>query len=273
MPIPFNNTYSHNNIIVYKEFNLLMKTRIHFLLIILCLFSFHLSRAKVNTIVVDPGHGGSDQGAVRGDLKEAKLCLSIAKELAELLKSKKNYKVFMTRESDKHLSLVERVDFSKDHNSDLFISIHANSSEDPKAQGLEIYFQNQMAPDEESLFLANAENEISEETSRKTSESKSLSDVSNIVEDLKRGVRIQKSFRLGESVLKSIPRSSIAKYRGHALRQAPFFVVLQNQSPSILIEVGFLTNTNDKTKLMSQEYHKSLAQAIFEGIESYLNNN
>src|SRR5690606_9647077 len=114
-------------------------------------------------VVVDPGHGGTDAGAVgkqnSTDIKESTITLAISKLLANRFKQDSNIEVILTRESDSSLNLNQRSKIAKQSKADLFISVHANSSTDISAKGAEVYFQSQMPPDEESLFLASRENE------------------------------------------------------------------------------------------------------------------
>jgi N-acetylmuramoyl-L-alanine amidase len=239
-----------------------------FLVVSFFCFFANLTQAAPLSIMIDPGHGGVDQGATRGSIKESQVCLKISQYLNALLQHDPKFKVSFTRTIDEQLSLVERVQLSKKNKIDLYVSIHANASTDPKAFGMELYFQNQMAPDEESLFLANAENEnqIGLRSPSSTDNFQSTSDVDNIVEDLNRNYKVAQSFELTEHLFKSLPREVFGKYKNHALRQAPFYVISQTQVPSVLIEVGYLSNANDYAKLTNQDYQKKIAGFLYEGL-------
>lgn len=218
------------------------------------------------SIIVDPGHGGVDHGATRGEIRESQICLRISQYLVEMLKKNpQQFKVSMTRNADEQISLADRVDASKDKQADLFLSIHANASEDSKAYGIELYFQNQLAPDEESLFLANAENQnaLAAKNSTKIS---SQSDIDNIVDDLKRNQRISQSFEFSENLFNALPRSAFGRIRNHALRQAPFYVISQTNIPAVLVEVGYISSEADKAKLATPEYQKKLASYLYAGL-------
>ncbi len=217
------------------------------------------------SIIIDPGHGGVDHGATRGEIKESQICLHISQYLVAMLKKNPQFKVSLTRASDEQMSLGDRVELSKINKADLFLSIHANASEDPKAFGMELYFQNQMAPDEESLFLANAENQNAL-SSKKLDKLTSQNDVDNIVDDLKRNQRISQSFDLSESLFDSLPRAAFGRIKNHALRQAPFYVISQTNIPAVLVEVGYISSDVDKVKLASPEYQKKLAGYLYEGL-------
>ncbi len=221
-------------------------------------------------IIIDPGHGGIDHGAARGDVKESQICLRISQFLLAQLNKNPQFKAALTRNLDQQVSLSDRVEISKRTKADLFLSIHANASEDPKAFGLELYFQNQLAPDEESLFLANAENQNA--LSSKNPKSDKLSpqnDLDNIVEDLKRNHRIFESFQLTERLFQSLPRNSFGRVKSHALRQAPFYVITQTNIPAVLIEVGYISSPDDQAKLTTTEYQKKLADAIYIGLVNH----
>ncbi len=239
------------------------------LLMLMVIFSMSLrTHAVPMAIMIDPGHGGVDQGATRGQIKESQICLQISLYLRGLLQKNPKFKVSFTRTNDEQLSLVERVQLAKKNKIDLYLSIHANASTDAKAFGMELYFQNQMAPDEESLFLANAENENqSGLKSVLTSENLSATnDLEAIVDDLNRNHKVAQSFELTEHLFKSLPREVFGKHKNHALRQAPFYVISQTQVPSVLVEVGYLSNANDYAKLTNQDYQKKVASYLYEGL-------
>ena len=219
-------------------------------------------------IMIDPGHGGVDQGATRGQIKESQICLQISQYLKELLQKNPKFKVTLTRTSDEQISLVERVQLAKKNKIDLYLSIHANASTDSKASGMELYFQNQMAPDEESLFLANAENEnqVGQKSGLSHENLSTSNDLEAIVEDLNRNHKIAQSFALTENLFKSLPREVFGRHKNHALRQAPFYVITQTQVPSVLVEVGYLSHATDYQKLTNQDYQKKIAGYLYDGL-------
>lgn len=221
------------------------------------------------SVIIDPGHGGIDRGATRGEIRESQICLDISQYLVALLKKNPQFKVSLTRSRDEQISLVDRVEASKEKKADLFLSIHANASVDPKAFGVELYFQNQLAPDEESLFLANAENQ--NDLNSKADKSASKSDTDNIVDDLKRNQRISQSFEFTENLFNALPRATFGRIPKHALRQAPFYVISQTNIPAVLVEVGYISSEADKVKLTSPEYQKKLATYLYEGLVKHKN--
>ena len=238
-------------------------------LILSFIFSFQFSFAY--HVVVDPGHGGVDQGATREKLKESNIALSVGLQLKKLIEQNPDFQITMTRSSDQELSLEKRVEIAHNSNADLLISIHANSSPDLRARGVEFYFQNQLPADEESMYLANKENQIAN-SAKQNVESSSMdlnkkSEVAAIIEDLKKQNQIQKSFQLAQAFKDSWPQSDVAKK--NVIRQAPFFVVNQAKIPSVLVEIGFLTHPSDAQKLANESHHKKIAENIYAGLVKF----
>ncbi|MDG0815918.1 N-acetylmuramoyl-L-alanine amidase family protein [Bdellovibrio svalbardensis] len=222
-------------------------------------------------IVIDPGHGGTDTGAVHSNIKEADLVLKVANKLKALLEKNEKFKVTMTRAADRNISLPDRVKLAEGSKADLFVSLHANAASDQRAKGVEFFFQNNLPPDEESLFLASQENQAVLNSMHATDDtSNDLSkkgDVAAIVEDLRRQNRITSSLRLTQTLTQTWEndvRSSQA-----TIKQAPFYVISKTSMPSVLIEVGFLTNPREAKRLTSADYQSDLAQKIYTALVSY----
>jgi N-acetylmuramoyl-L-alanine amidase len=222
------------------------------------------SKASVLKILIDPGHGGQDQGAISGSTHEATLTLQIAKALKKMIDADPRFKAGLTRDTDEFVSLPERTNIAEKNNFNLFLSLHVNASKDPTAKGVEFYFQNQMAPDEEALFLASRENFLQ---SRKPalSETTASSDLTKIIEDLHRNYKIQISSELSRIFLQEWPQDKIV---GHSrtIRQAPFFVISQTTMPSVLVEVGFLSNSEEKAKLTQSSYQREVALNLYRAL-------
>ncbi|MEK7357860.1 MAG: N-acetylmuramoyl-L-alanine amidase [Bdellovibrionota bacterium] len=228
--------------------------------------------AQALHVLIDPGHGGVDRGAVRGKLKESEIALRVATKLVDLMKDDARFKVSMTRDSDQTVSLDRRTRISKESNADLFLSIHLNSSTDPRAHGKEFYFQNQIPADEEALFLASKENAELETAQTAKSEAKLTpeSDVKLIVEDLKRNHRVRASGELSKILFKSWESSGRGSRLGsRSIRQAPFHVVSQVEVPSVLVELGFLSSASEGPLLATDEYQNALAKSLFDGLVKY----
>ncbi len=219
----------------------------------------------VRRIVIDPGHGGHDGGApgfIRG-VKEKDVVLQIAMRLARKIRRELGYEVIMTRSDDRFLSLEERTAIANTKNADLFISIHANAHTDQRAYGLETYFLN-LATDEDAVLVAARENA----TSRKN-----ISDLQTILSDLMKNSKINESSRLARHVQKSMTSQLKDRYsniKDKGVKQAPFYVLLGAQMPSILVETSFISNPRECKRLMDGNYQEHMSDAIFHGIQEYI---
>lgn len=224
------------------------------------------------TIVIDPGHGGRDKGAVRKGVNESDITLKVGQYLNELLKSDRRFKPILSRNNEHGLSLSDRAKVAKNSQADLLLSIHVNSNPDPRARGAEFYFQNQLQPDEESMFLAHKENSIDgaadvAPTYEFIDRNRFPADVAGIVTDLLDGDRVWRSSNIVKA-LKTHWRG-FRKGRTNAVRQAPFFVLSQMTTPSALVELGFLTNTEDFSDLTNDEKLRSMAEDLYRGLKAY----
>ncbi|MCM2282708.1 MAG: N-acetylmuramoyl-L-alanine amidase [Bdellovibrionaceae bacterium] len=224
-------------------------------------------------VVIDPGHGGVDTGATRGSIRESHIALSVAKKLAEHLRADNRFTVTLTRESDIALTLPERAAVAKRVKADLFISIHANASEDPRAQGVEFWFQNQLPANEESLFLVSRENQSHESSNRGQSHGGDETpspqrDVSRIIEDLHRNHRIAASSDFSQTLLSAWYAEGRRKNK-NAIRQAPFFVVSEVHVPSVLVELGFLSHENEGPRLSDVSHQALMARHLSEGVSQF----
>jgi len=220
----------------------------------------------VRRIVVDPGHGGKDYGAP-GYLKgvhEKKVALQIARRLAKMLRGRLKCEVVMTRNSDRYLTLEERTAIANTKNADLFISIHANSSRDRRAYGIETYFLN-LATDDEAIRVAATENATS---------TKNISDLQSILSDLMQNAKINESSRLAGNVQSSLVRLLKSKHysriKDKGVKQAPFYVLLGAQMPAILVETSFISNPRECKRLTNPQYQQRLCEAIVEGVQQYI---
>lgn len=221
--------------------------------------------------MLDPGHGGIDRGAVYGPAKEADLVLTVAEKLKTLLEKDPQFKVTLTRNLNKSLSLPQRVAMAEQVKADIFVSLHANAAADQRAKGVEFFFQNYLPPDEESLYLASQENQIvtngNEVLDIPVEDLSKKSDVTAIIEDLNRQHRIQSSLRLSQTL--NTIWTNDAKSPQAVIKQAPFYVLSKTSMPSVLIEIGFLTNPTEAKKLLTAEYQKNLAQKIYSALLTY----
>ena len=219
---------------------------------------------NVNRIVIDPGHGGKDPGCkLHRKYKEKNITLALAKRLASRLKKEIGCEVFLTRKKDTFLSLEQRTAIANMKKADLFISLHVNAHKDPRIHGLETYFLN-MATDQQAVMVAARENATSE---------KNISDLQTILNDLMMNTKIRESSRLAHQVQKGMVGGAKNRYKGIrslGVKQAPFYVLIGAQMPAVLVEVGFLSNSVERKRLMSKAYQERLADGISKGIKRYI---
>ena len=219
----------------------------------------------VNRIVIDPGHGGRDYGAP-GYLKgvhEKSVVLNIGKKLAKKIREKLGCEVILTRNGDKYLTLEERTAIANTKNADLFISLHTNAARNRRAYGIETYFLN-LATDDDAILVAARENATS---------TKNISDLQTILSDLMQNAKINESSRLAVHVQEAMYKHMKKKYsriKNKGVKQAPFYVLLGAQMPSILIETSFISNPRECKRLNNSRYQDHLCDAIVNGIRSYI---
>jgi N-acetylmuramoyl-L-alanine amidase len=220
--------------------------------------------SKIRRIVVDPGHGGHDSGAVgRSGLQEKDVVLSIGLRLREKLKDELGLDVVMTRSSDVFIPLEERTAIANKVNADLFVSIHANAAPNHNASGIETYYLN-LAKTEKVAQLAAKENGTSLEK---------VSTLQAILFDLMANYKLNDSAHLADEIQKAIYKTAKAKYpdtKNLGVKQGPFYVLVGASMPSILTEVGFLSNNTEETRLKDPAFHDLTADGILDGIRAYI---
>lgn len=221
---------------------------------------------KVKRIVIDPGHGGKDPGAIGFGLMEKDITLKLAFAVKKLINKKHpEIEVLMTRTKDVFISLEARTAFANKHHADLFLSVHINASRSQKANGMETYVLN-LTTDSEALALAAKENQTS---------LKSISELQNILNDLMTNTKIHESTQLAEFIqndaVKKIRNQYRIGLRNLGVKKAPFIVLLGAKMPCVLIEAGFITNKRENRLLKSKNYHKALAAGIYAGVSNYIN--
>jgi len=217
------------------------------------------------TIVIDPGHGGKDPGAIGpGGLAEKTVALQVAKELQRVLRQAlPHYRVVLTRPNDVFVPLAQRARIANAHQAQLFISIHANSSTQQQSSGIETWYLS-FGANERAKKAAARENAMSEGQ---------LSDLGRILRDLHNTDRINQSAVLAEMIQTALVRHMGTHYDGiinRGVDGAPFLVLLHTSMPSILVEVSFLSNPQDAARLRSSSYQRALAQGIFQGVRRFL---
>ena len=219
----------------------------------------------VRRIVIDPGHGGHDFGAP-GYLKgvhEKDVVLAISKKLAHKMRRELKCEVSLTRTKDRFISLEERTAMANTKNADLFISIHTNAFTNRRAYGIETYFLN-LATDKDAMRVAARENATT---------TKNISDLQTILADLMKNAKINESSRLAGYVHKSLYRTLRKKYsriKNKGVKQAPFYVLIGAQMPSILVETSFISNPRECKRLINPAYQNQLCDAIIQGVKKYI---
>lgn len=226
-----------------------------------------IDRSK--TIVIDPGHGGKDPGALGyKKYREKIIVFKVAKELQKILKSR-GYKVFMTRDSDKFVKLSRRTEYANEKNADIFISIHANAVDKKNANsvsGIECYF---LSPSRSGRAKRVAAKENSADMSDMNMYGKdsylNLLNHHNILASNKLAIDLQ------TGMLGSLNK----KYKGvkdGGVREGPFWVLVGAQMPSVLVEVGFISHPQEAKRLVDNNYRKVMAEGLANGIERYFAN-
>jgi len=225
----------------------------------------------LTTIVLDPGHGGHDPGAVGPNgLYEKDVVLDISLKLKKALSENQAFKVFLTRERDIFIPLEERTAFANSKNADLFISIHANASPNRSARGIETYLLN-WTNDEESIRVSARENAISIKK-MKAQMNKFKSEVSAILGDLMRDNKRDESIKLANYIQNSIISELGEKYsevRNHGVKNALFYVLFGAKMPSVLAEVSFISNPAEEKLLSKEDYKAHIAKAMADGVNTY----
>ncbi len=219
-------------------------------------------------VVIDPGHGGHDPGAIgpRGT-KEKDVTLDIARRLKRILEERYNLIVYLTRYNDRYLELKERTEIANKKEADLFISIHANASRDRRTRGIETYLLN-WTNDEEALRVAARENAISFERMKK-----SQTELGMILTSLQREQKRDESLKLAHYIQSSIVGTLSNRYKriyNLGVKQALFYVLVDAEMPSVLVEVGFISNPKEERLLRTIKFRQTTAEALARGIFRYL---
>ncbi|OYW13947.1 MAG: hypothetical protein B7X02_01075 [Rhodospirillales bacterium 12-54-5] len=217
-------------------------------------------------IVLDAGHGGQDPGASGvHDVHEKHITLAMVKAIRDALQATGRYRVALTRDDDRYILLPERVNIARKQKAAIFISIHADSNPVPEARGLSIYTVSETASDKESQALAERENksDIIGGLDLNTADK----DVANILIDLTQHETATKSLELADALVASM-HPKITKLE-HTHRFAGFRVLKAPDVPSVLIELGFLSNATDERLLQSDSYRQLVAASVVKGIDRY----
>ncbi|MBD3161486.1 MAG: hypothetical protein GF346_04695 [Candidatus Eisenbacteria bacterium] len=216
-------------------------------------------------ILIDPGHGGRDPGATARGLKEKEIVLDVSRRLEAILDRSPGFEARLTRTEDRFIGLVERRRIAEGYEADAFVSVHANAVRRSQAKGVEVYFLSLGgASDEAAKEIARLENEADPEYV--VEEDAELTDIP-FGFDLRQNDTIVRSSRLAEVTLVALEESNLSASRG--VKQAGFAVLKSFQVPSVLVEVGFISNPAEARRLKTADHRQRLAETIAEGIVDY----
>jgi N-acetylmuramoyl-L-alanine amidase len=210
-------------------------------------------------IVIDPGHGGSEDGAIgKSGLMEKDLVLDVAHRLGTLLAMNLNAEIFYTRTDDRSVGLEERTEYANQLQADMFVSVHANSSTDPNARGIETYYMDSAASVHEAEVAA-----------RENASSKKNGQV--LPTHFPMREKIERSHKLANVVQQALYESlADGQIRNRGVKRAPFVVLLGADMPSILTEISFLSSPDDEHVLQDAKLRDRVADALYRGIAKYL---
>jgi N-acetylmuramoyl-L-alanine amidase len=220
---------------------------------------------KIGRIVIDAGHGGRDTGTIGPTgLMEKDLCLDVALRLGKIIQLRlPGADVVFTRDDDTFIALERRTEIANQAKADLFISVHANSSQDRQARGIETYYLN-LTGSSDAMEVASRENALSEN---------GVHDLQDIVAKIARNEKIEESRDLAAMVQDSLAKRMESFNRGdrnRGVRKAPFVVLIGADMPSVLAEISFISNPSDEQWLKKPENRQRVADGLYHGIESYL---
>lgn len=219
---------------------------------------------KIGKIVIDPGHGGHDTGTIGPNgLEEKDLVLDVSRRLGKLLQARLGAEVIYTRKDDTFIPLETRTAIANQEAADLFVSVHANSSHDPDARGVETYYLN-FTSSSEALEVAARENAVSE---------KSIHELQDLVKKIALKEKIEESQEFAADVQSSLHSGLALKnpgVRDRGVKKAPFIVLIGANMPSILAEISFVSNPGDERRLETADYRQKIAESLYRGIAKYV---
>ena len=230
--------------------------------------NYKVSKIEKKIIVfIDPGHGGKDSGAI-GELGtlEKDLTLKASFLMAKILNKNRQITALLSRTGDYFIPLRKRINLAKKNKADIFISIHADSSENKKASGISVFSLSDVASDKEAQRLAKKENEVDKILGLKESIKDPLI-YGSLIKMFQRESMNDSSI-LAKNIISNLKETKLAVNRGH--RFAGFAVLKSYDIPSVLIEIGFLSNKQEEKKMLNNRYMKNLSQGLANAIESYL---
>jgi N-acetylmuramoyl-L-alanine amidase len=218
---------------------------------------------KINRVVIDPGHGGQDQGTMgpKG-LLEKDLVLDVALRVGKLIEERLGAEVIYTRTDDTFVPLEGRTELANEKKADLFLSIHANSSPSPHVSGIETYYLN-FTDSKDALDVAARENASSQ---------KSVFELRDLIQKITLHDKLEESREFAgriQSVLYAFSLRNFPGEKNRGVRKAPFVVLIGANMPSVLAEIGFLSNPKEEALLKKSDYRQKLADALYRGVSRY----
>jgi N-acetylmuramoyl-L-alanine amidase len=223
---------------------------------------------SLKIIVLDPGHGGKDPGAIGFSKKnfEKDIVLSVAKKLKTMLEENLNVTVLLTREDDSFVSLQDRTKFANRNKANLFISLHCNAHSRVSAKGVEVFYLSTAKTDDARAVEA-LENAVVYEYEGGTEAVKRYDDLSFILADMAQNEHLKESNELAIRLQQDLVTASNLTDRG--VKQANFYVLRGAFMPSVLVELGFLSNKEEEQLLINKQFQDKLITALFDGIRSF----
>jgi N-acetylmuramoyl-L-alanine amidase len=220
---------------------------------------------KIGKIVIDPGHGGHDTGTIGPNgVREKDVVLDVSRRLGKMLRQQLGAEVIYTRADDTFIPLETRTAIANRERADLFISVHANSSDDPDARGVETYYLN-FTSSKDALEVAARENAVSQ---------KSIYELQDLVKKIALKEKIDESREFASDVQSSLYSSLASKsspLRNRGVKKAPFIVLIGANMPSILAEISFVSNPVDAKRLQTPEHRQQIAESLYRGVARYVN--
>ena len=224
-------------------------------------------RPEPKVVVLDPGHGGTEEGAKGpGGLLEKDVVLQLARTVRELLTAR-GYRVVTTRDSDASVGFQDRVAVANAAKADVFLSLHMNASRSPAAHGTEVYYLSLDASDRSAAALAEAENQAEPTPTPSAETNAALRDLDLILWDLAQNQHLTASSRLAEIIQGDFNRLLGITTRG--VKQAPFRVLIGVNAPAVLVEVAFISNPEEEQKIASEEFRKSVAETLAGSLDTF----
>ena len=220
---------------------------------------------KIGKIVIDAGHGGHDTGTIGPNgIREKDVVLDVSRRLGKMLRQQLGAEVIYTRSDDTFIPLETRTAIANRERADLFISVHANSSDDPDARGVETYYLN-FTSSKDALEVAARENAVSQ---------KSIHELQDLVKKIALKEKIDESREFASDVQSSLYSSLASRdssLRNRGVKKAPFIVLIGANMPSILAEISFVSNPEDARRLQTSERRQQIAESLYRGVARYVN--